>query len=236
MTQTARRPLRRILVVNPNTNPDTTAMLARRMRAALDKAGGAPVDITAVTVAAGPTMITTGEALAAAATHVVDAVVAAFSGAVGGVMPDAVVVGAFGDPGVELLRAHPALDGVQVTGIGEASLLAATVGGGRFAIATTTGDLAEALAALVDRVGVSDLYTGLELTETDPLVLAGSPRESRRELAAAVERARAHGARRVVIGGGPLSDVAADLEQTYPGAIVEPVAAAAMLVLGHPSA
>lgn len=194
------------------------------------------MEITAVTVAAGPTMITTGEALDAAASHVVDAVVAAIADGTDGAVPDAVVVGAFGDPGVELLRAHPALDGVQVTGIGEASLLAATAGGGTFAIATTTGDLADALGALVDRVGVSDLYTGLELTETDPLVLASSPEESRRELAAAVDRARAHGAHRVVIGGGPLSDVAADLEQTYPDVIVEPVAAAGMLVVGQPSA
>ncbi|MDN6259887.1 MAG: aspartate/glutamate racemase family protein, partial [Corynebacterium sp.] len=145
---------------------------------------------------------------------------------------DAVLVGAFGAPGVRELRHLPALDGVLVTGIGEAALLAATAAGGRFAIATTTGELAGSLAELVARVGVAESYTGLELTRTDPLVLATSPQASRCELAVAVERAVTKGADRVVIGGGPLSDVAAELESTYPGVIVEPVVAAARLIRG----
>ena len=74
------------------------------------------------------------------------------------------------------------------------------------------GDLAETLAVLVGRVGVSDSYTGLEYTETDLLVLASSLEKSRLEIAAAVERALAAGVDWVVIGGGTRSDIAADLE------------------------
>lgn len=226
--------MRRILLVNPNTNRSTTTMMARRLRAALgEDAGAGRSMVTAVTAARGPAMITTPDALQDAASHVVDAVCAALQESTqDGQAFDAVLVGAFGDPGVQKLRALPMLDGVTVTGIGEAALLAATAGGGRFAIATTTGALADSLADLVQRVGVADSYTGLELTQTDPLVLAGSPDASRLELAAAVERAVSNGAERVVIGGGPLSDVAADLEASYPGVIVEPVGAAARLIQG----
>ncbi|MDN5581623.1 MULTISPECIES: aspartate/glutamate racemase family protein [unclassified Corynebacterium] len=232
---------RRILLVNPNTNQSTTAMMARRLRAALGPdaalAEAPGCVVTAVTAARGPAMITTPDALQDAAGHVVDAVRgalqdAAQDGSQDGSSFDAVLVGAFGDPGVRELRHLPALDGVLVTGIGEAALLAATAAGGRFAIATTTGELAGSLAELVARVGVAESYTGLELTRTDPLVLATSPQASRCELAVAVERAVTKGADRVVIGGGPLSDVAAELESTYPGVIVEPVVAAARLIRG----
>ncbi|MGP9723315.1 aspartate/glutamate racemase family protein [Corynebacterium sp. AOP40-9SA-29] len=226
-----------ILLVNPNTNRATTAMMARRLRAALGedaaRAQSSGCVVTAVTAARGPAMITTPDALQDAAGHVVDAVRAALQdGPQDGTAFDAVLVGAFGDPGVRELHSLPMLDGVLVTGIGEAALLAATASGGRFAIATTTGALADSLADLVARVGVTDSYTGLELTQTDPLVLAGSPDASRFELAAAVERAVSKGAERVVIGGGPLSDAAAELEASYPGVIVEPVVAAARLIQG----
>ncbi|MGO1950449.1 MAG: aspartate/glutamate racemase family protein, partial [Mycobacteriaceae bacterium] len=115
--------------MNPNTNTETTAMLLRRFTAA----SGPGVGVSAVTALHGPPMITTPDALADAARHVVDAVLDALD--VG--RPDAVVIGAFGDPGVAELRGHARLSGIPVTGIGEASLLDATSDGRRFAIATT---------------------------------------------------------------------------------------------------
>lgn len=135
-----------------------------------------------------------------------------------------VVVAAFADPGVPELRDA----GYRVTGIGEAALQAA--GGRRFALATTTPDLAEAICGLVDRAGVADLFTGVELTTTDPLMLAEDPEACREELDAVVWRCLAAGAQRVVIGGGPLSDAAADLAGCYPDVIVEPLTAAAAVV------
>ncbi len=137
-----------------------------------------------------------------------------------------VVVAAFGDPGVPELRDA----GYRVTGIGEAALQTAAAGGRRFALATTTPDLAEAISGLVDRAGVADLFTGVELTTTDPLMLAEDPEACREELDAVVWRCLAAGAQRVVIGGGPLSDAAADLAGRYPDVIVEPLAAAAAVV------
>lgn len=67
----------------------------------------------------------------------------------------------------------------------------------------------------------------MELTTTDPLVLAEDPAACREELDAVVRRCLSAGAQRVVIGGGPLSDAAADLAGRYPDVIVEPLTAAA---------
>ncbi|MGC3904554.1 aspartate/glutamate racemase family protein [Corynebacterium variabile] len=182
-----------VVLVNPNTNRATTAMIT------------------------GP------EALADATRHVVALVQDLVHAPEGAPM---VVVAAFADPGVPELRDA----GYRVTGIGEAALQAAAAGGRRFAVATTTPDLAEAICGLVDRAGVADLFTGVELTTTDPLMLAEDPEACREELDAVVWRCLAAGAQRVVIGGGPLSDAAADLAGRYPDVIVEPLTAAAAVV------
>jgi len=168
-------------------------------------------------------MITGPEALADATRHVVALVQDLVHAPEGAPM---VVVAAFGDPGVPELRDA----GYRVTGIGEAALQAAAAGGRRFVLATTTPDLAEAICGLVDRAGVADLFTGVELTTTDPLMLAEDPEACREELDAVVWRCLAVGAQRVVIGGGPLSDAAADLAGRYPDVIVEPLTAAAAVL------
>lgn len=145
------------------------------------------------------------------------------------------VVAAFGDPGVPQLEDA----GVPVVGIGGAGIRAAAAGGRRFAVATTTPGLVGSIEGLVARTlgempgkpAVVDLFAGVVLTTTDPLVLASDPAASRAELADAVDRARALGAQRVVIGGGPLSDAAEALAGVYADVVVEPVAAAAAEVL-----
>ena len=168
-------------------------------------------------------MITGPEALADATRHVVALVQDPVRTPEDAPM---VVVAAFGAPGVPELRAA----GFRGSGIGEAAVQAAAAGGCRFAVAPTTPDLAEAICGLVARAGVADLFTGVELTTTDPLVLAENPEACREELDAVVRRCLAAGAQRVVIGGGPLSDAAPDLAGRYPDVIVEPLTAAAAVV------
>ena len=209
-------------------------MMCRRLRSALDGLGASARDLplAGATVPRGPAMITDPEALAAAAPEVLD-LVAALSVSVPGTpsRPPVVVVAAFGDPGVpQLVDA-----GVPVVGIGGAGIRAGAAGGRRFAVATTTPGLVDSITGLVERTlgpdRAAELFTGVVLTATDPLVLAADPAVSRAELADAVERARASGARRVVIGGGPLSDAAEALAGVYADVVVEPVAAAAVEAL-----
>ncbi|WP_082940220.1 aspartate/glutamate racemase family protein [Mycolicibacterium peregrinum] len=214
--------MRSVIVVNPNSNGLTTDMLVRRFRRSMDtvRLSSGTTDVVGVTAASGPSMITTPQALSAAAGHVRDAVCTVAPG----IRPDAVIVCGFGDPGVQQLRDCLT---VPVIGIGEASLRYASRGGTRFGIVTTTGDLVEALTQMVHSIGLTHLFTGVQLTPTEPLQLAGLPDLSNRELAAAVQQALGDGAEKVIIGGGPLSSAADYLEQLYPGVIVDPVYAAA---------
>lgn len=210
-----------ILVVNPNTNTATTDLLVSVAETTL---AGSGFDIVGVTAAAGPRMIVDAEALAEAADHTVAAALAG----VAEHRPVAVIIGAFGDPGFTELRA--AID-IPVVGIGQAAVARAASGGRRFAIATTTGELAEPLLELVRTVCPLADFAGIFLSDSDPLMLAADPEASVIELGKAVDDAVAAGAEAVIIGGGPLSNSARQLALRTDVVIIEPVPSAAFSVL-----
>src|SRR3954463_7658017 len=106
--------MQRILLVNANTSAETTA----RMLGIAGEIAPAGVSLAGLTVPFGVPLITTEAQLAVAEEAVLTATPAAAAGA------DAVLVAAFGDPGVEQLRA--AL-GIPVIGIAEAAFAAAAV-------------------------------------------------------------------------------------------------------------
>ena len=210
-----------ILVVNPNTNASTTDMLVAVAEKAMD---GSRYDVVGVTAASGPRMIVDAEALAEAAEHTV---AAALSG-IDVHRPCAVIIGAFGDPGVAALRQ---LVDFPVVGIGQAAVSTAARGGRRFAIATTTSLLEPSLRELVRHCSPDADFAGIFLTDSDPLVLARDHDASVFELGTAVDDAAAAGAEAVIIGGGPLSDSARQLALRTDVVIVEPVPSAALWVL-----
>jgi Asp/Glu/hydantoin racemase len=136
----------------------------------------------------------------------------------------ALVVSAFGDPGIEQLRAEAA---VPVVGIAEAAMAEAAAGGRRFGIATTTPGLVRAITARVDRLGHSAQYTGIRLTAGDPHELAAAPELMRERLAEAVEACITDdGAQAVIIGGGPLGEAAEALRGRFPVPVIGPIPAA----------
>ncbi|MGW6536210.1 aspartate/glutamate racemase family protein [Streptomyces sp. NPDC055051] len=211
-----------VALINPNTDGATTAMMAAIARRVLRSEDG--YDVQGVTVAAGPPMLVDEEALRASVEHVLDAADRLLTGPAGDRVA-ALVVGAFGDPGVEDLRARTS---VPVVGIAEAAMREAGADGRRFGIATTTPGLAAAIAARVDRLGRSAQYTGLRLTPGDPRRLAATPAEMTERLAEAVDRCvREDAAEAVVIGGGPLGEAAEALRHRFPVPVIGPVPAAA---------
>lgn len=220
---TAGRP--RVLLVNPNSNAHTTALMTGIAAGILDKEG---IDVVGLTAAEGPPMIIDPKSLAASAVHVHNAVRTYLEGPDGASVA-AVIVAAIGDPGRADLDRQ--LD-IPVVGIGAASILAACGSGRRFGMATSTPLLADSLAALVAEHGCTEWFTGVRLTPSDPLALAGDPEQQYLELADAVrESNRTDGAEAVVIAGGPLSDTARRLAVTSPAAIIQPVPSACTLVL-----
>ncbi|MFF7813215.1 aspartate/glutamate racemase family protein [Streptomyces roseolus] len=220
-----------VALVNPNTDRATTAMMAAIARRTLRPEDG--YEVRGVTVAAGPPMLVDEDLLRASVRHVLDAADTLLAGPDGPEVA-ALIVGAFGDPGVEELRARTP---VPVIGIAEAALREAGADGRRFGIATTTPGLAAAIDARAARLGWSAQYTGVRLTPGDPHRLAANPGELTERLAEAVDRCvREDGAEAVVIGGGPLGEAAEALRDRFPVPVVGPVPAAsreALRLLRH---
>lgn len=199
-----------VVLINPNTNVATTELMVATFQAALGRArselAGYPVE--GLTAELGPAMITTEDELAAAA----GATIAAYRGWLDAHRhPAAIVVAAFGDPGLDVLSRQP----VPVVGIGSQSVRQvagrARAAGGRFGIATTTPGLAASLDALC--ADHRDVLAGIEPTAADPLALAADPSAQDKALAEAVARLVQAGATDVIIGGGPLSASADRLSQ-----------------------
>ncbi|MEF9886203.1 aspartate/glutamate racemase family protein [Streptomyces sp. P9-A4] len=211
-----------MVLINPNSSAATTAMMTALARRSLHPA----LRVRGVTVARGPRMLTDPAALRAAAPEVL----AAGLRALGGGDCAALLVGAFGDPGLAALRA--ATD-VPVVGLGEAALKEAAADGTPFGIATTTPLLADAITAQVTALGLADRYTGLRLTTGTPEHLSAEPDLLVARLEGAVRACvERDGARAVVIGGGPLGEAAEELRTRCAARIVAPIPAACRAVEG----
>ncbi|WP_432258573.1 aspartate/glutamate racemase family protein [Cupriavidus sp. TMH.W2] len=207
-----------ILLINPNTSSATTQMMVQIARAWLAQHMAAPPAVVGATVTRGAPMIVDEDELAVAAGAICDAEMLRLAGCA-----DGVIVGAFGDPGIEALRARLA---VPVVGIGEASMHAAAEGQRRFGIATTTPRLAASIDASVRRQGLGGLFTGARFAEGDPRELGKSPPQQEELLAGAVQACIEDGAQAVIIGGGPLGEAARALGQRFPIPVIGPVPAA----------
>ncbi|MFK0227392.1 aspartate/glutamate racemase family protein [Streptomyces sp. NPDC090303] len=205
-----------VVLINPNTSAATTATMTALARRAL----GPALPVRGVTAARGPRMLTDPEALRAAAPEVL----AAGRRAVREGDCAALLVAAFGDPGLAALRAAVR---VPVVGLGEAALLEAADGGTPFGIATVTPLLADSIHARVTALGLADRYTGLRLTAGAPERLAADPELLLDRLEHAVRAcAERDGARAVVIGGGPLGEAAEVLRARCAVQVVAPIPAA----------
>lgn len=203
-----------VLLINPNTSAATTAMMVAASRALLPPG----FTLRGIEARQGAAMIVDEAALALSEPEV------ARIGLTEAASVQAIIVAAFGDPGVASLRAS--LD-IPVIGIGEAAIREAAGRGRRFGIATTTPGLRDAIIAKVWRLLPEAAFTGMRIPATDPIVLAADPARQTAELHRAVSECIAQdGAETVIIGGGPLTGSAVQLRSEFGDMIVEPVPAA----------
>lgn len=203
-----------ILLINPNSSQVTTDMMVRIAQA------DAPAGYTVIGITAngGPSMIVNETELQAAAIEVEHV----WRGA--GESYAGVIISAFGDPGVEQVRA---LSGdTPVVGICEASMLEAAEGGRRFGVATVTPDLVNAIDAKAHQLDLDALYTGVQLTPGDPRALTAQPQTLEDALATATRECLNQGAQAVIIGGGPLGQAAVRLAQRFEMPLIAPISAA----------
>jgi allantoin racemase len=212
-----------IALINPNRNAHTTAAMVSIARdAADDFAPSFNVNVTGYTAETGAEMIVDMGALEAASSAV--SVVVDRLANDEDRRPDAVIVSAFGDPGLDhALARFPG----RAYGIGTESMRIAAAGRRQFVVATTTPGLKPGIDAIADRLGFASQYRGTFLTRTDPLELAAEPLRQQAELAEAVQNAtETGGADVVIIGGGPLAVAARALSHRMSCELIEPIPAA----------
>ncbi len=210
-----------ITLINPNTSRTTTAMMTEIARKYLSK----EFSVEGVTATRGVPMILNDTELTAAASGVVEMGLAASKNS------DGLIVSAFGDPGLERLKA---LSGTPAVGICEASMLEASAGARRFGIATVTPDLVASFAAKAQFLGFAHLFTGTRLTSGDPQELASDPARLNAALEIAVrECLQRDGAEAVIIGGGPLGQAADDLQHALSAPVIAPIRSAVTLLLSR---
>ena len=207
--------MKRILLVNPNTNAATTASMLAIAR----EAAAGLLQIEAMTAPEGVPMITDALALQQA------------SQVLTGLIPelraqnwDGVITAAYGDPALQALR--EGLD-CPVTGIGEASMLEAA-GYGAFAVVTTTPELAGSITAMAGWLGLGSLFGGVYLTRGDAVAVTDDPALLVERLEEACLRAvheAGGGLASLIIGGGPLAVAARVLVERVPVRLIEPVPA-----------
>ena len=206
-----------IVLINPNSNAETTSSMTEI--AAMETEGVAKVE--GKSNEGVPPLLTTPQDLQDAIPGVVKiGVEAAKDERVG-----AIIIAAFGDPGLEELRAEVDL---PVFGIREEAFHEAARGDRPFGVATTTPELAESFRVTAEAMGYGDLYRGTRVTPGDPKELMKSPDELDASLAKAVRTSvEQDGAQAVIIGGGPLTASALRLQPQFDIPLVVPVIAAA---------
>jgi len=209
-----------ILLINPNSSVATSAM----MQAIAQHAAADRIAVNVVTADRSPPMLTTPEALAGAVAQVVELGMAHDHRCAG------IIIGAFGDPGLAELRSKVK---VPVVGICEASMLEAAQGGRRFAVATSTPALADAITRRAHDLGFGHLFTGVRCTAGDPLALAADADRLADALAEAVRTCiEIDGAQAIIIGGGPLGQAAEQLRRRFSQPVFGPIPLAVTRILG----
>ena len=204
----------RILLINPNISQSVSALIAAEAR----RAASAPTQIEVATASVGVAYIETRfEAL-------IGAYAAATLAAEHQSRHDALVIAAFGDPGLAGIR--EAVD-IPVVGLTEAALMTACMLGGRFSIIAISHRIKAWYRETVQTHGLIDRLASIRCLNT-PLRDVGTVQQDHeqrlRELCKlAVEE---DGADVIIIAGAPLAGLARTIRADIPVPLVDGVSSA----------
>jgi len=214
--------MRQLLVINPNTSASVTALLQQHVQAA----AGSHVTVRSVTARFGAPYISDEASYAVAAHAALDAWAAALSGTER--KPDAVLIGCFGDPGLQALRESSP---VPVTGLAEAAFIEAARHG-RFAVVTGGERWAPILQRLAQSLGHAQALAGIHTVAPTGAQLAADPVAARQLLTeACLNAVRQLGVQTVILGGAGLAGMAAQIQPFVNVPIVDSVTAGATWAL-----
>lgn len=219
--ETRGRP-RRLLVINPNTNPQVTEQVRRAALAAAPH--GTEIDV--VNPAHGPFAIESPRERAEAVPHIVSLIEARMDEGF-----DGYVLACFDDIGVEEARGLVPVPVVSMFGAGVAKALET---GRRFTIVTTVESAIAGIERLAAAYGVSHLCTVRAAGAGVAEIAARTPQAETR-LFAAIERAIVEDrAVAIVLGSGALAGRAGALEERFDIPFIDGLAAAIASLDGSP--
>ena len=209
----------RILLINPNTTPAVTDLVAGHVRAL----AGPGITLVPVTGRFGARYIASRAAAAIAGHAALDALAGHVAGC------DAVYLACFGDPGLAALRE---VSPVPVVAMAEAACRAASARGRRFAI-VTGGILWEPmLTEFVAGLGLGAHLSGVRTVAPTGGEIAADPDAALAGLAAACRTcAEADGAEVVILGGAALAGLAHRIQPAVPVPVLCSVEAGTRAVL-----
>jgi Asp/Glu/hydantoin racemase len=210
--------VKRLLIVNPNTNVAVTRWLAEEAR----RVAPAGVEMLALNADSGLAALQTPADIGIASRAVARAIQAqARAGDLAGV-----VIAAFGDPGLKEARA---LGATRVVGLGEAGLGAAARGGRGFSIVTLGAAMRELVADKAAALGF-----GSQLVEVDVLPFSIPDMIADREAARAaiVEAVRRCAGEAVLLGGAPFAGMARPMAQATGRLVFDGVEVCVRAILG----
>ena len=203
----------RILLLNPNTSPGITALLA----AAACPAAAPGTAVVAMTGTRGVPYIASRTEAAVGAVVVLEMLAEHGTGF------DAAIVAAFGDPGLGAARE---LFPFPVVGLAEAGMLSACMLGGRFGIVTFSQALEAWYGECVAWHGLAGRCAGVFASRTGFGTIETVGTEQADALVALAHEAVAGGADVVVLAGAPLSGLAASVRDRIPVPVVDCAVAA----------
>jgi allantoin racemase len=200
----ARGVVMRILLINPNTTPEITELVAGHARTI----AGQGVEIVPATGRFGARYISTRAAAAIAAHAALDALAEHGKGC------DGVYLACFGDPGLLALKEVSA---VPVVGMAEASCHLACMLGRRFSIVTGGERWIPMLEEFVAGQGLSERLAGIRTVAPTGSEIARDREGALALLAEACRRcAEEDGADVVILGGAALAGLAGRLASEVP--------------------
>ncbi|MCM2341517.1 aspartate/glutamate racemase family protein [Rhodoferax sp.] len=217
--------MRRLLVINPNTSANVTALLRQHVQVA----AGSHVQVRAVTARFGAPYIADEASYAVAGHATLDAWAAEL--AQSEAAPDTVLIGCFGDPGLMALRE---ISPVPVTGLAEAAFIEAARHG-RFAIVTGGERWGPILQRLAQSLGHVQALAGIHTVAPTGAQLAADPVAARQLLTrACLDAVHQLGVQAVILGGAGLAGMAAGIQPHVPVPLVDSVTAGAHWALRTP--
>ena len=214
----------RLLVINPNTSVSVTERLHAHVQAALPH-----VEVQAITARIGAPYISTEVSYAVAGHAVLDAWTDFQS--LSSEIPDAVLIGCFGDPGLFALRECCA---ARVTGLAEAAFLEAATKG-RFAVVTGGEAWGPMLTRFARMIDLGDSLLGVHTVAPTGAQLAADPAMALELLTQACrDAAERWPCDAIILGGATLAGLAATIQPEIKVPVIDSVMAGARYALNAP--